>query len=909
MPIKEAAQSYVNNLLGTLDNKRSQADAVISEIKKTAKVIDGVPYLSPISSTGLTPTPISTKDFAKLLNDVYPDIDPVEINESASVITDTSLTACPTTPATINPRFSKDEIEKVVADTATECETRGVQSNILQGVPLADAVKALCNITPPVIAQPAAFPPVISLPVTGAASLPNDGNSPLATTVEPKDSLQKPNKSIVVLRDLSPIAVKGSKTVLVTPLKKIGDRVNCGDPLMNVGTGTVLCPVKDGVVKKIYVSGEAKKKDKLILIEESSTDDVINKTIEKATKISEKLNELTQLKGELGKLEPVLWTKKILAGIYEGQLQGYSAYYTSFSDLIKQRDELNAEFVKNKSDVQKLLGNTLKFNTSAVVGTGTTTSYTPPSQQAIDEADKIVVKQKKLLTDIGVINSQLDALRKTQPTYFAIEGGTEVLGAAEKTTNPLDIEYKLVPFNPGQRSKPTLRQIDVLGKLSNIVLTFTNNFLILNKFTPDTWKTLKAPTGQIDLDINQPNFFSWSELLPGSQAFETIFRLGGYLGLTTVVLKGAMHQTKKDFYDSIAKISDSITAGNPIDDKTQQALGDVRINERLLPAKLASVANQTYDQIVAFSKQFGYLQIYQDSAFILPGTDKTTALTKLRNDTKDSFDKDYVLYLDILKKIEIAEALIDNFPIELEQSLTGGCIIKDMSAPSAGIVDNDKVNLYQWPKSKDPLPVENINFRGNPQPNSPAVTEFSYWQKYCQQATTVNLLPSFWPVGLLIPTPGGLIKIPLPIIWTPITVIPTPLCVIVIGLAICGICPAPFIYIVNPGWPFPIGMAGPGQSWHLTGIRGPAKISGTTESKVLAAIPAITTNLKYTVKGVQKTQAVTIDAAPYLTKILPFIKDDLPSYERLSLGNLPYSLYLTSWCSAGKKTMGFFENP
>ena len=182
-------------------------------------------------------------------------------------------------------------------------------------------------------------------------------------------------------------------------------------------------------------------------------------------------------------------------------------------------------------------------------------------------------------------------------------------------------------------------------------------------------------------------------------------------------------------------------------------------------------------------------------------------------------------------------------------------------------------------------------------------------KKYCKVASTVNLLPLFWPIGLLIPTPGPLIKIPLPVIWKPLVVVPTPICLIVIGIDICGICPAPWVYIVNPGWPFSISLATPKSSWFLTGIRGPKKIDDETTSKPLAAIPTITIPLKYKQNGIDKQEPLTIDAAPLITKLLPLEQDDLPVYERLTLTNLPYISYLVKWCTAGKKTMGFFENP
>ena len=273
------------------------------------------------------------------------------------------------------------------------------------------------------------------------------------------------------------------------------------------------------------------------------------------------------------------------------------------------------------------------------------------------------------------------------------------------------------------------------------------------------------------------------------------------------------------------------------------------------------------------------------------------------------FDADYKIFQNILKKLAEIEAAIDDFPITLQKTFSGGCVLPEASDPTSLYVEGEAVNMIKWPKSSATLPADDDNYRGNPQPNSPAITEFSYWQKYCAKATIINLLPTYWPIGLLIPTPAGLLKIPLPIIWIPFTVIPTPFCVLVIGLALCGICPSPFIYIVNPGWPFPISVAGPQTSWHATGIRGPQKIADLTTSTPLPAFPKITIPLKYTLKGISKQHPVTIDAAPYLTKVLPFSQDDLPPFERLTLSNLPYILYLTKWCAAGKKTMGFFENP
>ena len=65
------------------------------------------------------------------------------------------------------------------------------------------------------------------------------------------------------------------------------------------------------------------------------------------------------------------------------------------------------------------------------------------------------------------------------------------------------------------------------------------------------------------------------------------------------------------------------------------------------------------------------------------------------------------------------------------------------------------------------------------------------------------MLPMYWSTGL--PPPTG--PAPLPIIFIPIVVIPGRV-ITVIGVAICGICPMPMVYLVNvsdtPGFIIPV---------------------------------------------------------------------------------------------------------
>lgn len=90
-------------------------------------------------------------------------------------------------------------------------------------------------------------------------------------------------------------------------------------------------------------------------------------------------------------------------------------------------------------------------------------------------------------------------------------------------------------------------------------------------------------------------------------------------------------------------------------------------------------------------------------------------------------------------------------------------------------------------------------------PSKPNPTKWCYWLRFSAYATAVNVLPlpgqggfRYWPIGMTIPNPSGLIKIPLPIIWIPIAVIPMQVGIFVIFIGLCGICPSPVVFYVGP---------------------------------------------------------------------------------------------------------------
>ena len=931
-----AAAAFILKLLGLLSKKQGDANKALDKIKKQAKVIGGVPYLptgfegkslkeltAELNKRykGLTKVSISSNptDLMKpgvnstdLMNpDDDPDMDPSTISSSPSSVIDTPLTACPIDPPIDPIKFTSEEIKKALEDIAKECEIRGVPSDLLKGVDVSEVQDAQCDIT---AAQPKPTGEFLANPSAGEGAGAGSGEG-AGVGDEPADSLKKPKKTLVILntskgftkptgaKDVSgKVSVIKAPYVEVIQLKKIGDTVACGDPILNVGGKVATSPVDGGIIKKIYVTDRAKKGDKLFLIEEPSAEDTIGKVLNAAEDLTQKINELNKLKEQLGKLEPRVWTLKQIWGVYEGQYQGYISYYKKFNPLVKKIEDLQSEF---NSNLEKLKSVVAIKKDNLLVWTSLNAEYT-----------KIYDRLKEIPGEISAINTQLDVIKKEQPLYFTTKSDTGVLAAVKKgdssitidsVTYPTDKQYVFVPNKVADKADATPLK-DINKGLADVIRPFTNDIFLYNKRL-DNWDYEMLNIG--GYDINTPSAFEFSPLrLVDPTNYALMFDDSGG---NSQFWAGSMWKVRKDFLDRARNFANEVKGiedSNIIEKKSD----GLRTQEKTIPDDVEALANKSFDKVVEYSKNYGYYQLNAGSIYINTSSNPEATLQKLRDDAQKGFETVYAEFLKIRKRIVEIELAIEKFPTTINDIASGSCSMPDTAGTSAGEIDGEKANIITWPLAAgatggDGAPKDDDNYKGNPQPNSPPITELKYWKKYCNKATMVNLLPLYWPIGLLIPTPGPLIKIPLPIIWKPIVVIPTPICVIVIGIAICGICPAPFVYIVNPGWPFPIGMVAPKASWFLTGIRGPKKIDDETTSKALDAVPLVTVPLKYKDNGVDKQQPLTMDVAPYLTELLPLIQDDLPAYERLTLSNLAYVTYLMKWCAAGKKTMGFFENP
>lgn len=105
----------------------------------------------------------------------------------------------------------------------------------------------------------------------------------------------------------------------------------------------------------------------------------------------------------------------------------------------------------------------------------------------------------------------------------------------------------------------------------------------------------------------------------------------------------------------------------------------------------------------------------------------------------------------------------------------------------------------------------------------PTIFDYTWWKKFSELATLVNLVPVHWPVGLVIPTPSGIIKVPFPIIWIPLFVAGSDKLLSVLFIGQCGILPCPFVYFQH-FLEIPLGSFESNNPYFIVAIRGPINI-------------------------------------------------------------------------------------
>lgn len=149
------------------------------------------------------------------------------------------------------------------------------------------------------------------------------------------------------------------------------------------------------------------------------------------------------------------------------------------------------------------------------------------------------------------------------------------------------------------------------------------------------------------------------------------------------------------------------------------------------------------------------------------------------------------------KEISDLKGQIDNStesdPNNILKSLEDKCPCVKNFEPTEGCTEQEVVmDNFKDYNIKDPRPDKHC-----------------YWVKFAKDATKIATLPypdieykkglsmRYWPVGLIIPSPAGLISIPLPMTWKALVTISGRFGVIVIFLGFAGIIPAPYVFLVN----------------------------------------------------------------------------------------------------------------
>jgi methyl-accepting chemotaxis protein len=215
----------------------------------------------------------------------------------------------------------------------------------------------------------------------------------------------------------------------------------------------------------------------------------------------------------------------------------------------------------------------------------------------------------------------------------------------------------------------------------------------------------------------------------------------------------------------------------------------------------------TIDSIIAGGERFDFVK---------------TKLKEIVSPLKSTFESKAKELEDLQKKEVELQEYMDNLSTTIKDSLKEqGCELPEINIP----IDESGGN---------------VDFKGIPMDasKSPNIFDIRWWRKFCVLATLVNLAPTFWPVGLILPTIPKPLFIPCPIIWQPLVVFNTPIALIVILIGQCGILPSPFVFVLNTG-PIPLGPLNAKSGWFPVAIRPMCKIKDNVTSEKLPGTPEI----------------------------------------------------------------------
>ena len=679
---------------------------------------------------------------------------------------------------------------------------------------------------------------------------------------------------------------------------------NCNMIILKTSEGDIPAGVSQGELVKVFVKiGDNINGKELFEIKKQKGESVIEKTFEAVKKQSKGVNKLISLKEDLGNKEREFYFSEIQKAFYEYRFTAYSNYFNKFSPKVNSR--------KDKNDKLKNLKRNLSFTENRINNIFKTGNLIPVNlntesllKKLVSQREKTLNGIKKLIKDINQLTGEINNIRKGQ-NFFAketsetiseiinggnnikkaiirIDGSGKVSESGHLYKNPLIRKTQVETFQPESDVVNVTEAYAMAKNLQTVIERFSNEFALngknkneIHRVTLSTYNPILKLQGTT---IENPDD-------AGSWRFAKIKSKG-------IRLSGSYHQIRVDFYNFIINSTDK-EKGDP------EWLKELQVRDENIEPETDLKIQSVIDEMRIPAEQYGHIAINQDQVYLNPQNKSTfNEFERAYNTANKLYNKNKKIVENLRLEIKEIEEATKNLKQDI-QKISDDCDVYKSCATELRCDITYK--LCSWPIEKidedAKLVKDDLTYRNNPRPvdESPPLNDISWWQKFCSLASIINIIPIYWPVGLIIPAPA-LIKIPLPVIWIPITTITTPAALIVIGIAQAGILPCPFVFVLNTT-DTPLGPVSGNSCWFVGAIRPLQKIKDNPGTEIMPIAPKLNIGLN------------TIDVLPDVTKLIPFIKDDFPAYERLSLLNFLLLLFLTKWCSAGKKGEGFFENP
>ena len=919
----EQATSELNRLLNTIPNRSEENQNFIELQKESFRNIDGELF----PKTGFEE--LSSAELLNIIDQTYPGF-----KENFQEIFDTIV------PVTINEFdsdvYSEKEILEVIEDWKKECAIRSLGQENFSKEEIIDSVKEcrqqvenpIIPFTRQEIIKAACEKIIEELEVNPEAVIP--GNPDIedvigVDTIEPELGVQELDNLLEAIKDPTDVIIIGNTLdTILEILVKVGDQISCATPLFRTESGIIPGGFDSGVVKEIFVTvGNSIQNTELIHINVLSKSKLEKSFAESKEQISE-IQQAVALKEQQYQAEKNWYFLRLEEAWLSGRYESYEYYFSGFTEALQRRDTENQrlqDLTQEITDIENQI-NTLFQGYETTFGTGSLPLATRQNLRSlIDLRNAIYIQIQGAVSIINQANGEILQLRNEQYIFAATEADinaeiTSETSIIDDSIFSVDIQGNPAPngnfivnpifdggtqvqfFIPSQETVNAYPSSRTLAKgVQQRIEEFTNELGINNTISrymdDDDYSfsyNLSFTRFPIDIDGDDDDAWIEAEIISRDNRRDR--------------LSGPFHNLRVGFYLFVTESSDTL--------KSTPAWNiEVKEKENLLRLNIDSAINNAENRIRDYSKQYGHIAIKLQDAFLeIPGTSTLDSFRISLENKRAERQAAEELVSTIRGGLESAEEKIQQLEETLNSIDNETC--EYYKIYSTELRNDINFKLCIWPQATSlngnggsdgsengvPLVNEEINYRSNPRSleESPPITDLEWWKKFCNLATIFNLVPIYWPIGLLIPNPSGILKIPLPVIWRPIFVLQTPLALIVIGIAQAGVLPGPFVFVLNPN-AFSLGPVSLNSCWFTGAVRPFKKIKNKPGSQILPIAPIVQIGLN------------KIDINPSATSLIPFIKDDLPPYERLSLNNILFLLFLNSWCSAGKKSQGFFTNP